>query len=98
MSDILLDDKLEPLIQQGDYVAGDAEEQHLQLLLLYEQGHLKETPLAGVGIQQELRGPFTTTQRQRLSQRIRLQLELDGYRVLRANVHPDATLDIETTR
>jgi hypothetical protein len=96
--DILLDNTYNPAIRHGDFDVYNSDEQHMQMVLISEPGWWKEHPLMGVGIHREIKGPFSPQQRQALSQRIRLHMQMDGFAVRRANVGPNAELDIECTR
>ncbi len=50
MRDILLDSENDLLLNQGDFVLGDATAQSIGLLLLFQKGELRASPLMGVGL------------------------------------------------
>jgi len=50
MRDILLDSDNDLLLSQGDFVSGDATAQSVGLVLLFQKGELRESPLLGVGL------------------------------------------------
>jgi hypothetical protein len=96
--DIILDEQYNPVIRNGDFDVFEADEQHMQLILLSEPGWWKAHPLTGVGLMHALKGPFSVPQRQALAQRIRLHMQMDGYTVQRCEVAPDTTIDLQCTR
>lgn len=54
MKDFLLDDNGDLLIQNGDFVIGESDNQHQLDILLSEKGEWKEFPEIGVGINEML--------------------------------------------
>lgn len=54
MKDILLDDNGDLLIQDGDFVIGDADNQHQLDIITATKGEFKEFPEIGVGISEML--------------------------------------------
>lgn len=54
MKDILLSQEYDLKFSSGDFLTGEAEKQHSELLLLLQKGSLKSLPLVGVGIQDYL--------------------------------------------
>lgn len=79
VNDILLDDDFDLLIKNGDLVIGDADEQHLQLIVLLEPGQIRYSPLTGIGISKKLLSPLTLSKQDQIRREAYLQLELDGY-------------------
>ena len=47
--DILLDENLDLLIVDGDFVVGESTAQHQKILMLADKGEFKESPMRGVG-------------------------------------------------
>jgi len=74
-TDILLDDDLDLRIENGDFVIGPSDEQHIELLLRSAPGHWKKNPLIGANLAQDINGFFDGEARKR----IRLTLQADGY-------------------
>jgi len=93
MNDFILDDDLDLKIENGDFVIGDAEEQNQQLLLIASQGSFRASPLTGVNVAQYLKTGFTQLQIDKLNQKIKLQLQFDGY--LRSDVKINSFEDIQ---
>lgn len=54
VTDILLDDNMEPIRRNGDFVIGDATLQNQKLLILTEKGELRQHPVSGVGVRNYL--------------------------------------------
>lgn len=50
MQDFLLDDNGDLKIENGDFVLGNSDVQHQELLLLMDKGELKENPTKTVGL------------------------------------------------
>lgn len=97
MNDIILDEDLDLAVSAGDFVIGDSEEQHQQLILIASQGSFRESPLTGVNIAQYIKTGFTQAQIDKLRQKIRLQLQYDGYQrsVVKINSFDDIQLNAE---
>lgn len=97
MNDILLDNDMDLAIERGDFVVGDAEEQHQQLILIASPGSFRESPLNGVNIITYLKTGFTQAQIDSLKQKIRLQLQYDGYArsVVEINSFEDIQINAE---
>lgn len=66
-------------IEDGDFKLGADTQQRVQLILLAQQGHFKQHPLCGAGMESMLGGVLS----QPLKRNIRLQLESDGLKVSR---------------
>lgn len=75
--DILLAD-FAPRIQDGDLVIGESTRQHQEILLLVEKGELRQHPLSGVGIRNEMLDDNPAAVRAE----VKRQFELDGMRIL----------------
>ena len=97
-TDILLDDKLNPTLKDGDFVAALSDEQHIQLLLLTDKGSWRESPLAGMAIHRQLRASMRPREVIALRQDIRTQLRADGLDPLDLDIAPDFTLRITANR
>lgn len=77
--DILLDTDHLPQIANGDFVCGDSDDQHVELLLMATPGQFKENPLVGVGLQKYINKPTTTSVQ--MKRNITVGLAADGYKV-----------------
>jgi hypothetical protein len=80
-TDILLDNSLDLLIQDGDLVSGEATRQHQTLLLLTEKGENREFPTRGVGIRQWQNDDVPGN----LLGQIKREFEADGMTVLQVS-------------
>lgn len=90
--DILLDEDLDLLFEDGDLVIGESTRQHQQLLLLSEKGEIREYPTRGVG----LRSWILDDAMGSLNGEIKKQFELDGMKVQGVKLS-GTTLEIEAT-
>lgn len=74
--DIKLDNNNDIMIENGDFVISDADQQNLKLIIQAQKGQFYETPLIGVGIGDEMNSVTTF---QNLKNRIKNNMALDGY-------------------
>ena len=91
MNDIILTTELDPMVKDGDFVAGESLGQAEQLLLLTSKGEWKQTPTAGVGLVNYVEGHSESD----MCREIRQQMEMDGIRVLSLAIK-QGTLDINS--
>jgi hypothetical protein len=77
VQDILLDENLDPIIKNGDFVIGPSDDQHIELILRAAPGHFKQFPLLGANVTSMVNGIIDGNYRKL----IRLQLQSDGYKV-----------------
>jgi len=98
VNDIMLDDNLDLLIQNGDFVIGDAEEQIQQLILIASQGSFRESPLTGINIVTYLKSRMTPGLVDALKQKIKLQFQYDGYTTVTPTIDSFTDIDIEVSR
>jgi len=101
LNDILLNDDLDLLIENGDFVIGDADEQIQELILLANKGDFRESPLTGVAIIKYLKSRMSPKLVDKLKQNINLQLQFDGFASSTTTIVGDDTIEdinIETTR
>lgn len=75
--DILLDENFDLLIENGDFVLGDATRQNQALLLYCEKGENREFPTRGVG----LRSWILDERPGDLNAAIKREFEADGMKV-----------------
>lgn len=97
MIDVLLDDEMDLAIEGGDFVLADSEDQHQQLILIASQGSFRESPLTGVNVARYIKTGFTQAQIDTLKQKIRLQLQYDGYvrSIVKINSFEDIQINAE---
>lgn len=98
VNDILLDDDFDLRWENGDFVIGDADEQHLQLIMLLEKGQIAYKPLIGLGISKQLNSPLSTAQKDKVRRETFIQLEMDGYNIGTADVDFDTDITIKADR
>lgn len=90
-NDFLLgaDDDLQ--IKYGDFVLGDATEQHQKHLLLANKGEFRQSPVVGVGLENYLNDDAIDD----LASVIKAQFELDGMDVEKVNVFDNGLTEIK---
>ncbi|MOA24163.1 hypothetical protein D3C78_1448320 [compost metagenome] len=75
-TDFLLDDDFD-LIDDGDeWLEGESDQQHVELLVLFEKGQLREFPFVGFGIERRLK---SVADPKRFNRELKVELENDGY-------------------
>lgn len=74
--DILVDDNNDLLIENGDFVVGDSDIQHIDHIITAQPGEYKETPQIGLGVINYLKSNTTKT---KFKRDLRVQLNFDGY-------------------
>lgn len=74
--DILLDHNNDLLIQNGDFVIGSSDVQHVDFILNSQPGEWKEFPQVGFGVKSYLKGVENTL---KFKRNLRIQLSFDGY-------------------
>ena len=82
-------------IKDGDWNITFSDEQHVEDLLMTSPGHVKDSPLTGVGIVKYINAPLSPRIVSELERNIKLQIEADGAKGATAKVLPD-TQSIET--
>lgn len=93
--DIMLDDDGDLLIENGDFVVDNSDQQHVLLIVNTYLGNWKQYPLVGVGIKRYL---ASSGQQNNLRRDISVQLEADGYAVDSVIVKNDFNYYIDATR
>lgn len=82
-TDFLLDDDGDLLIADGDFVAGPSDNQHIQDIISFNPGYLKQYPQVGVGIQSYEK---SQAQAGAIQQAVKQQLSADGFNVSNVSV------------
>lgn len=67
------------LFDDGDFKLHDSDQQHIEHIMVAYKGCYRYSPLTGVGISAYLNSPKTAATIQKLRQKVKLQLEFDGY-------------------
>ena len=94
--DILIDqDTYEIRIENGDFVLGESDPQHIELIFVIDKGQNRQYPLLGLGILKQLSGNIDPLA---LKQAIQKNLVDDGYRVNKIIVTPEYEITVDATR
>ena len=91
--DILDDSDGDLLIQNGDIVFGEADQQYIQDIMIAQKGHYKQSPAVGIGIRSHLKGNAG----EKLRREIKLQLDADGFNVKQVTVN-NGEINIDADR
>ncbi|MBB6131321.1 hypothetical protein [Mucilaginibacter lappiensis] len=98
MNDLILDNNLDLAIQNGDFLIDDCEQQNQELILIATQGSFRESPLTGVGIAKYIKSSFSVSKIDQLRQKIRLQLQYDGYQTVNTQINSFTDIQIQAER
>lgn len=77
--DILLAEDKDLVVAKGDFTVGESEEQHIELILLSTKGSWRQSPLTGCDLLRFVAAPFTLKTVDSMRQRMKIQLQFDGY-------------------
>lgn len=91
MTDLLLDEDGDVLIENGDFVFGEATTQNQELILVAHKGEFKESPELGVGISNAL----LQENLQEVLNSIRRNFEYDGMKVKQLEIKPNGSLSVD---
>lgn len=96
VQDILIDDDADLRIENGDFVVGDSDQQHVLLIINTFPGHWKQYPTCGVGIMQYF---VSSGQGAVLRRSINVQLTADGYRDISVDLreNPDGHFEYDVS-
>jgi hypothetical protein len=70
------------LFEDGDFAVGQSDAQHLELLLISQQGQWKQQPSTGCNLPQNINGSNINS----LERTIRIQMEADGFSIHTLNI------------
>lgn len=93
--DLLLDEDGDVYFEDGDFAIGDADQSHIEHIMLSERGNWFEHPFVGVGILGQVK---SNTSRQQLKQNIRRQLVLDGFSVKEIKIYKNGVIEIDSSK
>jgi|SRR5690242_12705585 len=91
--DLQLDENGDLLIEDGDWVIGDSDMQHIEDILDAYPGEYRNAPLLGVYLQNAVNGPMDGT----IRKNIRLNLQSDNYNVKTVEITSE-NLNIDAER
>lgn len=91
VNDILLDENLDIIFENGDIKTGPSTNQHQKLLLISEKGQWRMHPFVGVG----LLSAINDDEQGSLNAEIRKQFELDGMFCKHIKIDAEGKLNIE---
>jgi hypothetical protein len=91
MTDFLLDDNLDLVIVDGDFVIGESTSQHQKILILADKGEFKDVPMRGVGARRYLEDHTP----ENLAREIRQEFATDGMRVNKIQIASDLTIQVD---
>ncbi len=91
-TDISLNEDNDLKIENGDFVIGLSDMQHVEHILVAHPGEYKEQPQLGIGIESYLK---TTGKEQKLKRAIRVQLGFDGYKNPKIDLSDNLKLSIK---
>lgn len=94
-TDILLNSSYDLQIANGDFVIGDSEAQHVELILLANKGDFRQFPFLGVGLKKYINSPGAGNE---LGREVGIQLELDGYKVGEVDLSDLSNIQIDAER
>ena len=93
--DYILDQDGDLLIEDGDFVVGPSDQQHIEDILVSPQGDWRQHPLLGIGIFNYLKGANDNITRNAVKKRIRVHLAYDNYEVDTLDVSDLSNIDID---
>lgn len=94
MTDLLVDSNNDLIVENGDFVVGEADQQHMESIIISSKGDWKQHPLVGVGINQYTNAPLTRIIKTELEKEMRLQLEVDGFKNIGITINDWTDIDI----
>lgn len=81
--DLVLDLNNDLIIEDGDFVIDQSDDQNIEAILLVEKGQFYEFPLLGYGINRKLNGTFDRLIERKL---VREELKRDNYNIKILNI------------
>lgn len=85
--DVLLDDNNELIVENGDFVIGDSDNQHAAIIFEAQKGEIRSSPELGFGAMRFVKNSGSTVRK--FLRDLKLELEKDGY------ADPDINIDQE---
>lgn len=97
-TDLLLDANADLAIERGDFVLGESDAQHIDLLLQTNLGEWRQDPLVGVGLNRFIVSTYGPGQTAELTRTVSIQLERDGYTIIELDLANLSTALINAER
>ncbi|MBS2100713.1 hypothetical protein [Carboxylicivirga linearis] len=91
--DFLLNDDKEFATEDGDFITGESDDQHVELLLVLHKGELKENPTIGVGLSNFI--GKQTTSKANMKREIKVGLQADNYKVKTIDIEDNGHFDLD---
>jgi hypothetical protein len=98
MNDLALDDNMDLQVFAGDLLIGDGEQQCQQSILIAAKGNFRRWPAIGVNVLSFLKSRFTLGDKDTLRQKVKLNLEYDGYTDVAVTINSATDIQINATR
>jgi hypothetical protein len=86
------------LIENGDFVKGDCQQQHIDNIVSSSKGSYKQFPLVGVDLFKYVNSPLSAATKISLNKQIRLQLQGDGYDIISVDTNDFENIKIEAVK
>jgi hypothetical protein len=81
VKDFIADSSGNLLIKDGDYVVDYSDEQHIEDLVRYKEGEIKQFPKTGIGIIDFVNAPLTRSVKTKLEKKVRVNLVADEFEI-----------------
>lgn len=91
--DILIDDTNDLVVEKGDFVIGDSDNQHVSLIVEAVKGEIRSSPELGFGIKRYLKK--TGRSREEFLRNLKVELEKDGYDDLEVTIDQEGKISIQ---
>jgi hypothetical protein len=91
MTDFILDDDMDILIVDGDFVVNESTHQHQKLLIICEKSEFKESPMRGIGASRYLEDKNPDN----FLREVRQEFVKDGMEVSTLKIDSSGSLEID---
>jgi hypothetical protein len=92
-TDILLDENGNYRVENGDFVVGESDDQHVELLLVSTKGSFREYPTLGTGIVNWVKKQNIDLNG--LEREIKVNLQADGYKAGNLNIAANGEFNMD---
>jgi hypothetical protein len=98
-TDFLFDDTdMDMQIAFGDWVIGDSDDQHNEVVMVAAPGMVRCSPITGVALLRKTKSRLTLKDQDALKQEITLQLQVDGCSSTNVVINSNLDLTVQGTR